>query len=228
MSDSGGRVPDLVPARMVNEFAYCRRLFFLEWVQQRFVDNAETVDGRYQHRVVDAGGGRAPDADAPEELRSARSVLLSSPELGLVGRVDLLEGDGGTVIPVDYRRGSPPDNPERAWEPERVQLAVLGMLLRDNGYRCDHGVLWFVATHDRVEVPFDERLMARTRDSCWTSCATWRPAIFRPIRWWTPPGATAARWWGSAFPTSTTCWPTGRPSPPAAWCRGTLRPARCT
>jgi len=43
-------VPDLVPARMVNEFTYCPRLFFLEWVQARFADNADTVDGRYQHR----------------------------------------------------------------------------------------------------------------------------------------------------------------------------------
>lgn len=25
-------VPDLVPVRMVNEFTYCPRLFFLEWV----------------------------------------------------------------------------------------------------------------------------------------------------------------------------------------------------
>ena len=25
-------VPELVPARMLNEYAYCPRLFFLEWV----------------------------------------------------------------------------------------------------------------------------------------------------------------------------------------------------
>lgn len=27
-------VPDLLPARMLNEYAYCPRLFHLEWVQQ--------------------------------------------------------------------------------------------------------------------------------------------------------------------------------------------------
>jgi CRISP-associated protein Cas1 len=27
-------VPELVPARMLNEYAYCPRLFFLEWVDR--------------------------------------------------------------------------------------------------------------------------------------------------------------------------------------------------
>lgn len=33
-------VPDLVPARMLNEFAYCPRLAYLEWVQGDFTDSA--------------------------------------------------------------------------------------------------------------------------------------------------------------------------------------------
>ncbi|HXH58596.1 MAG TPA: hypothetical protein VNL12_14980, partial [Iamia sp.] len=53
-------VPELVPARMLNEFCYCPRLFFLEWVQSRFADNADTVEGRWVHRAVDKEGGRAP------------------------------------------------------------------------------------------------------------------------------------------------------------------------
>ncbi len=44
-------VPELVPARMVNEFSYCPRLFFLEWVQSRFEDNDDTAEGRYVHRT---------------------------------------------------------------------------------------------------------------------------------------------------------------------------------
>ena len=30
---------DLLPARMVNEFVYCPRLFYIEWVQGRFADD---------------------------------------------------------------------------------------------------------------------------------------------------------------------------------------------
>ena len=55
--DAGVTVPELVPARMVNEFAYCPRLFFLEWVQARFTDSVDTVEGRpAPARAVRAGG----------------------------------------------------------------------------------------------------------------------------------------------------------------------------
>jgi len=40
---------------MLNEFAYCPRLCYLEWVQGEFADSADTVEGRYQHRAVDRG-----------------------------------------------------------------------------------------------------------------------------------------------------------------------------
>ena len=46
-------VPDLVPARMLNEFAYCPRLCYLEWVQSEWADNLETEQGTFGHRVVD-------------------------------------------------------------------------------------------------------------------------------------------------------------------------------
>jgi CRISPR-associated protein Cas1 len=159
--DAEVTVPELVPARMANEFAYCPRLFYLEWVQARFTDNADTVEGRYQHRAVDRERGAAPLPD-DGEIRAARSLLLSSARLGLIARVDVLEGAGELVRPVDVKRGSPPNVPERAWEPERVQLCVQGLLLREAGYRCDEGILYFAATRQRVQVPFDEALIART------------------------------------------------------------------
>lgn len=155
-------VPELVPARMVNEFSYCPRLFFLEWVHAQFADNADTVEGRWVHRAVDEPSGAVPVA-GEGEVKVARSVHLSSHELGLVAKVDLLEGaPDGTVVPVETKRGAPPDIPERAWEPERVQVCVQGLLLREHGYACDHGVIWFAETRQRVRVEFDEALVART------------------------------------------------------------------
>lgn len=158
---AGIDVPDLVPARMVNEFCYCPRLFFLEWVQGRFEDNLDTVQGRYHHRVVDQEQGRAPLPDEGE-LRAARSVMLSSTELGVVAKIDLIEGRAGAVVPVDTKRGSPPDNPERSWEPERVQLCLQGLLLREAGYSCNEGVLYFAEARQRVAVPFDGDLVEQT------------------------------------------------------------------
>jgi CRISPR-associated protein Cas1 len=156
--------PDLVPARMVNEFAYCPRLAYLEWVQGDFQDNADTADGRYKHRVVDKDGGLLP---APEEADSkihARSVWLSAPEEFITARMDLVEGEGATVTPVDYKRGAVPDLPERAWETDRVQLCAQGLVLRANGYECVSGVVYYIESKTRVPVAFDEALVTRTRE----------------------------------------------------------------
>lgn len=154
-------LPTLVPARMVNEFCYCPRLFYLEWVHLQFADNVDTVEGRWHHRAVDEPGGAVP-LPGEGEVRVARSVLLSSTRLGLTAKIDLLEGAGDAVVPVDTKKGSPPEIPERAWEPERVQICVQGLLLRDAGYRCEHGVLYFAGTRERVQVDFTDELIDRT------------------------------------------------------------------
>jgi len=162
MSEQGfTTVPGLVPARMLNEFCYCPRLFHIEWVQARFADNLDTVEGRYEHRAVDRQEGAAP-LPGEGELFKAKSVMLSSLPLGLVAKVDLLESDGDAVVPVDTKRGSPPDVPEQAWEPERVQVCAQGLLLREAGYNCSHGVLYFAGARRRVIVEFDDELVTRT------------------------------------------------------------------
>lgn len=45
-----------------------------------------------------------------------------------------------------------------------MQVCVQGMLLREAGYRCDHGVLYFAESRERVRVDFDDMLVARTRE----------------------------------------------------------------
>src|SRR5262249_61565 len=54
------------------------------------------------------------------------------------------------------------DIPEGAYEPERVQVCLQGLLLREHGYACDYGVLYFAASQTRVTVEFTEALVART------------------------------------------------------------------
>lgn len=160
------RVPDLVPARMLNEYVYCPRLAYLEWVQGDFVESADTLDGHFQHRNVDVETGRLPDPDEPvEERLHARSVMLSAPTIGLIARMDLVEAEGKKVTPVDYKRGRPPDNAERAWEPERIQLCAQALVLEENGYEVEQAVLYFVSSKQRVDIPIDAELRARTREA---------------------------------------------------------------
>jgi CRISPR-associated endonuclease Cas1/CRISPR-associated protein Cas4 len=152
-----------VPARMVNEFQYCPRLAYLEWVQGEWAESADTVEGRGIHRRVDSAAGELPAAEAigADEVINARSVSLSSDRLGLIAKLDLIEIEGGEVIPVDYKRGKRPHVAAGAYEPELVQLCVQGLILEDNGYRCSEGALYFRASRERVRVPFDAELRAK-------------------------------------------------------------------
>ena len=163
----GDQTP-LIPARMLNEHVYCPRLAYLEWVQGEWADSADTVDGRYQHRRVDKPAGDLPAAGQAEGENTtihARSITLSSESLGLIAKLDLVEGEGSTVIPVDYKRGKHPHTPRGAYDPERVQLCAQGLLLREAGYQCDEGALYFVHSKERVRVPFDDDLLALTHNA---------------------------------------------------------------
>jgi len=177
----------LLPVRMLNEFAYCPRLFHFMHVEGRFVDNHYTVEGRTAHRRVDAldhvlpsAPGQAETNDKPalavseapnlfpraedEPPTISRSVPLGSEALGITAKLDLVSSDGDEAIPVETKRGRVPDNAERSWEPERVQLMAQGLLLREAGYRCDHGMLYFAGSRTRVTIPFTPELEARTRE----------------------------------------------------------------
>lgn len=43
----------LIPVRRLNEFTYCPRLGYLEWVQGEWAENIETLEGTFGHRNVD-------------------------------------------------------------------------------------------------------------------------------------------------------------------------------
>jgi CRISPR-associated protein Cas1 len=82
----------------------------------------------------------------------------------VIAKIDLVEGSGGVVIPVDYKHGRPKqtDAGLEAWPADRVQLAAQGLLLRENGYTCDEGVAYYAQTKQRVRVTFDESVMRET------------------------------------------------------------------
>lgn len=154
-------LPDLVPARMLNEYVYCPRLFFLEWVDSLWASNADVAEGLRRHRRVDSGGGAAPLPDEGE-LRTARSLELASERLGIVAKLDLVEGvEGSGVVPVDTKKGRPaPDG--TPWEADAVQVCAQVLLLREHGYTCERGEIFYAETRQRVTVEPTEGLVART------------------------------------------------------------------
>jgi len=81
--------------------------------------------------------------------------MLSAPILGIIAKMDILELDGNIATPVDYKRGAAPDVLYGAFDPERVQLCAQALILRENGFECESGIIYFVASKTRVEIQFD-------------------------------------------------------------------------
>ena len=118
---------DIVPASMLNEFSYCPRRCYFEWIEGEFADCEATLEGRSLHRRLEMEPENLPELGL--EPVHAREISLIGPKVGIACRIDLLIGDGKTVIPVEYKRGKSPDILEGAYEPDRVQVCAQGLVL---------------------------------------------------------------------------------------------------
>lgn len=220
------RLDEPMPARMLNEFVYCPRLFYYEFVEGVFVESEDTERGSALHAKVDKGKGELPEAGRgkakkrknvePDDLLSqemavasevpatsahqqsddgaavnaeasavanpdeaqpdgvihSRSALMSSERLGVVAKMDLIEvqmarraaeGTGRfvmSVTPVDYKAGAPREGSDanELWDTDKMQLGLQMLILRDNGYACGEGVIYYRATKQRVRLPMTEEL----------------------------------------------------------------------
>ncbi len=218
MSKPADATADLLPARMLNEFVYCPRLFYYEHVEGVFLHSADTKKGTAEHTRVDAGKGdlpkpkkksapetsvtdlaasasalEAPAASSPDlpspnseilssapsdEVIHARSVMLGSETLGVVAKLDLVEitldaplsattaATARAVCPVEYKTGAPreSDSGRELWDADRMQLGLQILLLRENGYTCNEGVIFYRQTRQRVRfelTPDDEEWIRR-------------------------------------------------------------------
>ena len=99
----------LVPVRMVNEHVYCPRLAYLMWVDNVWAETADTTDGKRVHARADMPSGMLPDKDDVNFRTTA--LTLSSVSLGIIGKLDVVEGEGRVATPIDYKRGKRPMSP---------------------------------------------------------------------------------------------------------------------
>jgi len=175
-------LPDYLPARMVNEFVYCPRLFFYEWVEGVFRESTDTIEGSVQHKRVDREGSSLPaprDVEESDRIHS-RSITLSSERLRVIAKMDLIEVQDGQVTPVDYKHGRPKDSEHGLdlWPADRVQLALQGLILGEHGYDCHEGVVYYASTKQRVRVEFDQTVIEEAEAAVQRA---WDVAAFEPI-----------------------------------------------
>ncbi|MBI1366037.1 MAG: CRISPR-associated endonuclease Cas1 [Alphaproteobacteria bacterium] len=156
----------LVPARMVNEWVYCPRLAYLEWVEGEWAETGDTAEGARAHARADKGGGELPApeeaADEDSPAKRVRSVTLSSERLGVIAKMDMIDAEDGAVTPIDIKKGKRPHVAEGAYEPERAQVCAQALILEDNGYRVTEGALWYAASRERVRVELSPALRETT------------------------------------------------------------------
>jgi CRISPR-associated protein Cas1 len=156
---------DLIPVRALNQVTYCRRLYYLEYVEAVMPTNEHVEGGLFEHRRVnrEALAGRTRKE---AEVLHTRSVSLSSEGLGITAKLDLVEEREGVAYPVEYKRGrAPRDDYDRPtfWDNDAVQLCAQGLLLEEElGTPVTRGVLYYIGTRERVEVALDEPLREKT------------------------------------------------------------------
>ena len=155
VDESVSEVPELIPARMLNEFVYCPRLFFMEWVDQRWADNDDTARGDFVHRSVDARVGRMPEPGDADPPLTTHSVRLADETLGIVAVIDRVDHGNGRVSSVDYKKGRPREDGE-PWHADRVQALVQAVLLHRHGYQVDSAILSYRETNERVAIQWQE------------------------------------------------------------------------
>ena len=89
-------LPDYLPARMVNEFVYCPRLFFWEWWMACFAKASTRWKGRSSTSEWTPRQQNCPSLRRWRRRKiHSRSVTLSSEKHRVIAKIDLVESVAG-------------------------------------------------------------------------------------------------------------------------------------
>jgi CRISPR-associated exonuclease Cas4 len=158
---------DLLPLSALQHLLFCKRQCALIHIEQAWVENLYTAEGRIMHERVDTGG-QASRGD----VRVEYGVPLRSLRLGVTGKADAVEfhreTDAGQTkrgkwqpFPVEYKRGKPKKD-----NYDKVQLCAQAICLEemlDVDIPC--GALFYGRTRRRQDVKFDINLRAATENA---------------------------------------------------------------
>lgn len=145
----------LIPLSALQHYAFCPRQCALIHNEQVWADNWLTAQGELLHQRVDHG---APETR--KGIRYERGLAVSAPQLGLTGKLDLLEKDlaSGALTPVEYKRGKP-----KRHDSDAVQLCAQALCLEEmTGQVIVKGALWYWQTRHRLDIALDSALRQRT------------------------------------------------------------------
>lgn len=164
---------DYIQLSGIQHFAFCKRQWGLVYLEQQWLENLKTAEGRIVHE-------RAHDSFSSEKrgnLIISRGIQISSKELGISGECDVVEfhrsdpesaqsayipeyDDYFKVIPIEYKRGTP-----KTEEFDRLQLCAQALCLEE--MLCvdiPQGCIYYAETKRRQKVEFTDSLRNNVRN----------------------------------------------------------------
>jgi len=145
----------LIPLSALQHYAFCPRQCALIHNDQAWADNYLTAQGNLLHKRVDSG-----EPETRNGTRFERAVMVSAQNLGLTGKLDLIEKDLKTekLTPVEYKKGK-----SKSTNIDKIQLCAQGLCLEEmTGQSVPEGYLWYWQTRKREFVAFDKALRQQT------------------------------------------------------------------
>jgi CRISPR-associated exonuclease Cas4 len=152
----------LLPLSGLQHICFCERQCALIHVEQVWLENRFTAEGRIMHDRVDSG-----KSESRRDVRITFAVSMRSLRLGLIGKADVVEFHRETSperktiwrpFPVEYKRGRPKKD-----NCDKIQLCAQALCLEEMlGHRIDVGALFYGKARRRQDVNFDDDLRVET------------------------------------------------------------------
>jgi CRISPR-associated exonuclease Cas4 len=155
---------DTLPLSGLQHLVFCPRQWALIHLEQVWVENLRTAEGRLLHECADL-----PGESRRAGLRTARGMWLRSERLRLTGRADVVEFRP-EPYPVEYKRGKAKPN-----DCDTVQLCAQALCLEEMlGAPIGRGAIFYGNPRRRLEVFFTSELRSRTEALTATMHALYR------------------------------------------------------
>ena len=141
---------DYIMLSALQHYMFCPRQWALIHLEQIWVENRFTAEGRGLHEKVDSN-----KTDQVGGVRIVRTLPICSRCLGLSGQADVVEFHcDGTVFPVEYKRGRPKSD-----RCDEVQLCAQAICLEEMlEVDIPAGALFYGQRRRRKTVKFDSEL----------------------------------------------------------------------
>lgn len=157
---------DLLPLSALQHYIYCPRQCALIHIEQQWVENRFTAEGRAQHERVDCQEHKTRDG-----VRVEYAVPLRSLRLGLIGKADAVEFhpisnnskpySPGMVYPVEHKRGRP-----KPTHCDWVQLCAQALCLEEMlNIEISEGAIFYGLPRRRQTVVLDIALREETEQT---------------------------------------------------------------